>query len=111
MARLSHDAFASAAEKAAGERLEGLKELSFDDVLNLPEAAAEDIVVAAKEVQLTVFRQLGIPSLPDAVLITAQVARAGLGGMVSYHHEKGLVFFSTGGYREATEDELLETGG
>lgn len=108
---LSQDAFVSAAEKAASEKLEGLKGLSLDDVLKLPEAAAEDIVVAGKEVQLTLFRQLGIPNYPDAVLITAQVIRAGLGGIVSYHYEKGIVFFSTGDRREATEDELLATGG
>jgi len=111
VAKSSQDVFASAAEEAALRKLEGLRTLNLGEALSLPEAEAEDIVVAGKEVQLTVFRQTGIPNLPDAVLITAQIIRAGLGGLISYHYERGLVFLPNGGNRDATEDELLATDG
>ena len=103
--------FAMEAEKIALERLEEFKALSLDEVLKIPEAEAWDIVVAGKEVQMTVFRQTGIPDIPQAVLVTAQIIRAGMGGIVTYHHEEGLVFLPQGGNRAATEEELLATAG
>lgn len=109
MSESAQNTFASAAEQAASEKLRSFARHSIDEVLKLPEASAEDIVVAGKEVQLTVFRQLGVPDFPDALLVTAQVVRAGLGGIVTYHHEQGLVFFAGGGNRRASDEELEAT--
>ena len=106
-----HEAFESAAQDAARTKIEELKKLTMKDVLLLPEASAEDIVVAGKEVQRAIFRQMGVPDLPDAVLVTVQVSRAALGGIVKYLHENGLVFLPDGSCRQATEAELLATGG
>ena len=106
---MSRDTFAKAAESAARLKLEEIKHLSFEDALKQPAAAIEDVVVAGKEVQLAVFRQSGIPDLPEAVLITAQITRAGLGGVINYRHEQGWIFFPSGGNRDATETELLAT--
>jgi hypothetical protein len=104
-------AFETEARNIVDERLAELRILSFGDVLDLPGALAEDIVIAGKEVQLTTFRQKDLPNLPGAVLVTAQLARAGLGGLISYHYERALVYFADGEIREATQDELLATGG
>lgn len=85
--------------------------LSFSDALSLREADAQDILVAGKEVQLTIYRQANVPFLPGHVLITVQLARHGLGGVVLHHIERGLVFSAAAATRDATEQELLDSGG
>ena len=111
MAKLSKEEFETEAKKLIDTKFEELKLLSFSDSFDLPGALAEDVVVAGREVQLTIFKQKGVPNLPDVVLVTAQLARAGLGGLISYHYERALVYSSNGDIREATESELLATGG
>ena len=106
---MTEDKLEPAAEAEAANRIDALRASSYDEAANMPTAAAEDIVVAGKEVQLTVFRQNGIPEHPDAVLITVQISRAGLGGIVNFFLEKGLVFLPDGETRDATEDELAAT--
>ncbi len=91
------------------DRLRG--ELTFSQALALPEAEGKDIVVAGKEVQLTIFRQTEPSFLKGDVLVTVQVARFGLGGIVSYHTERGLVFSPSEAPREATQIELQNSGG
>ena len=86
-------------------------ELTFSQALALPEAAAKDIVIARREVQLTIFRQTEPHFLKGDVLITVQLARFGLGGIVSYHTERGVVFSPTAAPREATQGELQNSGG
>jgi hypothetical protein len=92
--------------------VDGLRaELTFAQALALPEAAGRNIVVVGKEVQLIIFRQTEPPFLKGDVLITVQVARFSLGGMVSYHTERGLVFSLNAAPREATQVELQKSGG
>ena len=108
---MADDDFEAAAEAAALAKLNAFSELTLDAINRLPGAAAEDIVVAGKEVQLTVFRQQGLPDDPEAVLVTAQVSRASLGGMVTFLLEKGRVFSASGSSRPATDEELAATAG
>jgi hypothetical protein len=86
-------------------------DLTYEGAKALPEAAANDVVIEGREVTLTIFRQAGLSMLGDGVLITVQIARHGLGGMVSYHTERGLVFEPQGAPRDATEQELQDSGG
>ena len=102
--------FDAAASAAATARLDELRGMSFGDASALPWASIEDIVVVDKEVQLTVFQQNGLPDAPDAILVTIQLLRAGLGGTVNFKLERGLVFTADGNIREASEDELQATG-
>lgn len=106
---LNKELFEQEAEALVGDKLTALKHLSFDEASSLPRAVPEDIVIAGKEVQLTVFKQTDIEGLPSAVLVTLQVVRAGLGGIVNYQLERGLLYFPRGEIREATESELLMT--
>jgi hypothetical protein len=100
---------ARAVVRAEVDRLKA--ELTFSTALALPGAVAKDIVVAGKEVQLTIFRQTEPPFLKGDVLVVVQVARAGLGGIVSYQMERGLVFSPSAAPREATQVELQNSGG
>lgn len=103
--------FESAALSVIDAKLAELRKLSLAEAADLPGAFLEDIVVGDKEVQLTIFRQQGVPDFPDAVLVTVQLARAGLGGVINFQKERALVFQANGEIREATEGELLATGG
>ena len=107
---MNKEDFEKEAEALVEDKLKSLHALSYTDAADLPNAVPEDIVIAGKEVQLTVFKQTEIASLPEAVLITLQVVRAGLGGIINYQLERGLIFFVDGQVREATEGELLATG-
>lgn len=98
---------ALAAVRAELDRLRS--KLTFAEVHAMPEAEAKDIVVAGREVQLTTFRQTGPRFLRGGVLITVQLARFGLGGVVSQQIERGLVFSPDSAPRDATEVELLES--
>ena len=97
------------AAAVVNRKLAELRELTYTDAQGLSAAAFEDIVVAGKEVQLTVFRQQGVLSAADAVLVTVQLARAGLGGIVNFQLERGLVYLPGRPVRDATEDELEQT--
>ena len=110
MAELTSEDFSNEAQKVTADKLEELRRLSYNDVVELPRALLEDIVVARKEIQMTIFRQQGLPNLDNAILVTVQLARASLGGIVSYHYERGLVYLTSGEVRDATESELLATG-
>ena len=110
MAATLTNEFTTAAKSVASLRLHAIRSMCFEDVLKLPEVAIEDIVVTGKEVQLAVFRQRGVPDHPEAALITVQITRAGMRGLINFQFEKGLVFLPTGVSREATEVELKATG-
>lgn|GEM_PF-2169732 len=103
--------FEREAHTVVDQKLAELGLLSFSDAADLPEALYSDIVVTGKEVQMTIFRQLPATGLPDAVLVTVQLARASLGGLISYHYERALVYSASGEVREATQNELSVTGG
>ena len=51
--------------------------------------------------------------MPQTILVVDDeaVARAGLGGIVSYQMERGLVFSPSAAPREATQVELQNSGG
>jgi hypothetical protein len=82
--------------------------LSFGDAAALPEASGAKVSIAGHECQVTTFVQ---PLRADAVLVTLQVARPGLLGVVSYHTERGLIFSADGSVCEATAEELQNNGG
>jgi hypothetical protein len=83
--------------------------LDLAGALALPAATCRDIVLCGREAQLTIFRQADQPSA-GAVLVTAQVARHGLGGVTSLRYEQGLVFSPGCPARDATDDELRASG-
>jgi hypothetical protein len=92
-------------------RIESLRAtLDFPNAMSLPEAHSEDVVVAGREVQLTVFRQANVPFLAGRVLVTVQVARHSLGGIVQFRVEQGLVFSPDKPPRDATDQELRDSG-
>jgi hypothetical protein len=86
-------------------------ELSFSQAVALPESASREVVIAGKKVQLTIFRQTELPFLKGDVLVTVQVAYSILGGFVSHHTERGIVFSPNEMPREATHIELRISGG
>jgi hypothetical protein len=108
-ARATFNDEALAVVTAEVDRMRG--ELTFSQALALPQATGRDIVVAGKEVQLTIWRQTDLHLLKGDVLITVQVARFGLGGMVTYQTERGLVFSPGAPPRDATPVELQNSGG
>ena len=84
---------------------------SFETASSLPEAHAEDIVVAGREVQLMIFRQSSVPLLAGQVLVTVQISRHGMGGVLLFRTERGLVFSPGMPARDATAEELQQSGG
>lgn len=107
-----NEKFHEQALRTIHERLHELREsLSYADARRLPQGTADDIVVAGREAQLTIFRQVDPESLKGRVLVTVQVARFGLGGTTSYRAERGLVFSADEPPREATDAELKSTSG
>ena len=104
-----NEEFEAAARNHVSGVLEKLKQLTYHDAGQMPHAEFDDIVIAGKEVQLTIFKQDEVPNLPGAILITAQIVRAALGGVHSFHYEQGLVFEEHKSAREASEDEMRAT--
>ena len=102
--------FETAAQNHVAGLVEDLMRLSYQGAADLPRAEFDDIVIAGKEVQLTIFKQEDIRDLPGAILVTAQIVRAALGGVLSFHYEKGLVFEKDKSAREASEEELRMSG-
>lgn len=105
------EAFWNAAREQVQDRIARLRDsLTFDGALALPEADCSDIVVLDREVQLTVFRQSTLAMLPGQVLVTVQVSRHSMGGVTSAKVEQGLVFSRGIPPREATVQELADSG-
>ena len=85
-----------------------LRKLGYTDVSALPEAEGKEITLATKKCSLTSYVQrLDTGEL----LVTIQVARPRLFGLMSMHRENGLIFSQHGQVREATDQELAESGG
>jgi hypothetical protein len=85
-----------------------MRSLSFDQASLLAEAASEEVALAGRVCDLSVFRQ---QVAEDAVLVVVQIARRGIFSAISYHSERGLVFEHGGNVREASSHELLASGG
>ena len=98
-------------ERVIDGRIRDLRGKSFDEASALPEVASEDCLFAGEKVSVTVFRQNSPYQLDGKVLITVLVAKPELLGMTSTHIERGLVFSPNEAVREATQDELQNTGG
>jgi len=90
------------------QRIAQIQQLQFSDASELPEASGEDLVISGKKCALTVYCQRLVEG---DLLVTVQIARRALANFVSFHQERGLVFSEDGDVREATEEELLITGG
>ena len=98
--------FEAAVQDYVENLLKAYQKLTYTEVAEFAPAKIEDIVISGKEVQLTIFKQESPPGLPDALLLTAQIVRAALGGIHSFHYEKGLVFGAQQPVREASDEEL-----
>ena len=90
-------------------RMAELRALTFEQAQALPEASGDEQRLGGIPCSVTVFAQPNPYSLPNAVLVTVQVARKGFLG--SRHIERGLVFVSGQAAREASRDELQNAGG
>jgi hypothetical protein len=105
---MSDGMYEQEAQSLIDARIGRLRGLKFAEVAALPEAAGEETVVAGRKCALTVFVQ---KVFSDQLLVTVQVARRGLLGLASFHTERGLIFSREGGVREATSEELQNSGG
>lgn len=101
---MAHDA---ETQQLIGSRLDELKALSFKDLERQPETDGKEVTVGGKKCSLTTFVQR---LSPTEFLATVQVARNVVLG-IGWHTERGLVFAANGTIREATVEELQNTGG
>lgn len=90
------------------KRISQLQKKSFNDVAALPEASGEDVLVDGKKCALITYVQ---KLSSGELLATVQFASPMLLGLGSRHSERGLIFSLTGFAREATPEELQDTGG
>ena len=107
MHQMSNSEYVSESNCLIESRLAQLKQLSFDQASNLPEASQEEVTLAGQVSDLGIFAQRR-PA--GDLLVTVQLARRGSLGLVSFHTERGLLF-SNECIREATSEELMESGG
>ena len=86
-----------------------LRNLSFDEVCALPNSTELPTPTTnGCGLIATLFVQ---PISSGNILATVQIAEPGSLGMSSRHFERGLVYSSNGQIREASDDELLRSGG
>jgi hypothetical protein len=96
------------AQELIQSRLAELRGLSYRDVQGFSEVHVRDVMLQGRMCSLTTFVQK-LPS--GALLASVQVAQPRFLGLVSMHMERGLVFEEQGGVREATAEELQNSGG
>lgn len=101
-------AFDIEAQRLLDQRIAQVQRLRISDISALPEASGEDLIIAGQKCSLTIYRQR---TSDDQLLVTVQLGRPSLAGLVSFHRERGLVFSRDGSVREATPEELAATGG
>jgi hypothetical protein len=103
------ETFRADALREIESRVESLREsLTYPTARALPAAEYHDMAIAAREVQLTVFRQVDVPA-SQQVLVAVQIARFAMGGLASFKLERGLVFSVDGSIRDATAQELASS--
>ena len=85
-----------------------LRALSFEQAQALPEAS-EERAAEHSGYAVTVFAQRDLPGFEGSVLVTVQLARRS--GLASYHTERGLIFSPAHPPREASREELRNSGG
>ena len=93
------------------QRINKLRELTYEEAAALPEAAGEEAQLAGVRCAITVFRQHDPCGPPNSIVVTVQAARRGFLGIASYHTERGLIFTPEGTVREASDRELQNSGG
>lgn len=98
----------SEAQQMIEARISKLKGSSFNDVAALPEANGEELLIDGKKCALTTYVQ-NLSS--GELLATVQFASPMVLGLGSWHTERGLIFSVRGFVREATPEELQNTGG
>jgi len=96
--------------QAMEARIARVRQLTFAQAALLPEASAEEAVVGGSECTFTIFRQQNLDALPNAVLVTVQVARRRI-LVMGEPPERGVIFTSDGAVREATDREIRDSGG
>jgi hypothetical protein len=89
-------------------QLSKLRLLSATEVASLPESSSSQVTLDGHACTLTVFAQ---SEYEFGYLVTVQLSRPSLLGISSYHNERGLVFGDNGVIREATSDDLFNSGG
>lgn len=104
-------AFNSEAYRIIIERLAILRRLNFAEAAELPTTSSKDVLVAGDKANITVFRQDGPYQLDGKVLLVVMVAKPVWFGTGSHQVERGLVFSPDQPVREATDLELLYSGG
>lgn len=96
------------AERMIEERISQLRKSSFAEIAALPEAGGEEARIGGKNCTLTTY----VEKLNSGdLLAVVQVARSVFLGLASQHTERGLIFSADGRVREATSEELQNTGG
>ena len=100
--------FYEASEKLLEDRLESLRTLTFDEVQALPETSDHEVTLAGYRCHLTEFAQTLVKG---KLLLTIQVAKPEWFGLCALVQERGLIFTDDGQVREATLQELIESGG
>ena len=104
----SDPAFEVEVKRLLQERVASLRRLTPAEVATRPEANGEKRIIGGYKCTFTVLHQL---LKPNRHLVTVQVARPTRLGMASSHWEQGLVFVEGDEPRDATEEELRDTGG
>jgi hypothetical protein len=89
-------------------RISQLRRSSFKEIAALPKAQGEDVMIDGERCALTTYVQ---KLKSDELVATVQIASSTLLGLTSLHTERGLIFSATGSVREATSEELQNTGG
>lgn len=90
------------------DRIAALRKLTLDEVRALPEISDQEMKVGKYNWSLTEFVQK-LPS--DEILVVLQASRPSFFGLSSVGTERGVIFSPSGGVRDATTEELIESGG
>lgn len=104
-------AFNAEAVRIIDDRLTALRRLTFAEAAALPEASSESTVVAGNEARIKVFRKDDAYQLDGKILLVVMVGKLIWFGMGSHQIDRGLVFSPDQPVRDATDIELLYSGG
>ncbi len=90
------------------DRIADLRRLSFEEVQKLPEYRDHNVTIDTHKCVLSEFVQ----TLPSGeILIAVRMSRPSLFGLSSLDAERGVIFSDDDGIRDATDKELIESGG
>ena len=103
--------FPDNAMTALNDEMAAVRCLSYQEACSLPETRGSSIGYGKNRCQITIYRQTDVPGFDNAVLVTVQLSKTGVLGVATYTTEEGVIFFETGGNRDADVVELLASGG